>query len=91
LQTVAFYKDHEGIVHLRGVADGKSGLPMFKLPPGYRPAIGTTLYTLVHANNASGAILLNIYGSTPNPIFDGTVVGGASELYLDAVSFPAES
>ncbi len=37
---VAFYKDHEGIVHLEGVAEvGVAGLGVvFTLPPGFRPA-----------------------------------------------------
>jgi hypothetical protein len=41
-QPVGFFKDHEGIVHLEGVADaGKEGSTpgmIFILPPGYRPA-----------------------------------------------------
>jgi hypothetical protein len=44
-QPVGFYKDHEGIVHLSGVASvGKEESPihglLFTLPPGYRPASG---------------------------------------------------
>lgn len=35
---VGFYKDHEGIVHLEGVAEtGPTGI-VFTLPPGFRPA-----------------------------------------------------
>jgi hypothetical protein len=42
---VGFYKDHEGIVHLQGVAVGGvgSGNPIFQLPAGYRPAVGKQL------------------------------------------------
>ena len=37
--TVAFYKDHEGIVHLRGTASGGMwGVTIFQLPRGYLPA-----------------------------------------------------
>jgi hypothetical protein len=40
-QSVSFYKDHEGIVHLRGVAKGGTEGPLiFTLPLGYRPASG---------------------------------------------------
>ena len=44
-QTVGFYKDHDGIVHLRGAATvGKEENPLagliFQLPAGYRPASG---------------------------------------------------
>ena len=37
-ENAAFFKDHEGIVHLKGsVKAGGSG-PIFQLPPGFRPA-----------------------------------------------------
>src|SRR6478672_4280945 len=37
--AVAFYKDHEGVVHLRGEAfEGEPETPIFQLPSGYRPA-----------------------------------------------------
>jgi len=43
-QSVGFYKDTEGIVHLEGVIEpGTSGSPaglLFQLPVGYRPAAG---------------------------------------------------
>jgi hypothetical protein len=40
---VGFYKDHEGIVHLQGIAKvGKGGTvdSIFTLPAGFRPAPG---------------------------------------------------
>jgi hypothetical protein len=43
-ETVAFYKDRQGTVHLKGVATG--GAPttlIFQLPSGYRPASGRLL------------------------------------------------
>jgi len=49
-QPVGFYKDHEGIVHLQGVAQVGAGLPLskiFTLPPGYRPANNTVLEQIV--------------------------------------------
>ena len=44
-QQVGFYKDHDGTVHLHGVAKiGKGESPvkglLFQLPPGYRPTSG---------------------------------------------------
>ncbi len=45
-QPVGFYKDHDGIVHLQGLAKvGVSGgiTPIFTLPPGFRPASGTIM------------------------------------------------
>jgi hypothetical protein len=40
-QPAGFYKDHEGIVHLRGVVKAGPTEPLiFTLPPGFRPASG---------------------------------------------------
>jgi hypothetical protein len=44
-QSIGFYKDHDGIVHLRGAVEvGKEENPVkgliFQLPPGFRPASG---------------------------------------------------
>ena len=37
--TAAFYKDSQGIVHLKGTLDGgTAGTTAFTLPVGYRPA-----------------------------------------------------
>src|SRR5690349_9878669 len=40
-QSVGFYKDHEGIVHLIGSAKAGTGGLIFRLPPGFRPASNT--------------------------------------------------
>jgi hypothetical protein len=43
---VGFYKDHDGIVHLQGIAKtgpATSITPIFTLPPGFRPASGTIM------------------------------------------------
>lgn len=45
-QAVGFYKDHDGIVHLQGLAKiGTTGgiSPIFTLPAGFRPASGTIM------------------------------------------------
>jgi hypothetical protein len=42
-ETVAFFKDHEGVVHLKGEADPGS-TRIFVLPPGYRPASGKAIH-----------------------------------------------
>src|SRR4051794_28312802 len=44
--SVGFFKDHDGIVHLEGVAKTAKAegiAPIFTLPPGYRPAPGTVI------------------------------------------------
>jgi hypothetical protein len=50
LPPVGFYKDHEGIVHLEGIAiAGKSGgsgiTPIFNLPAGFRPQAGLNIFS----------------------------------------------
>ena len=44
---VSFYKDHDGIVHIEGFAEvansSSERVSIFTLPPGFRPADGTTL------------------------------------------------
>lgn len=41
---VGFYKDHDGIVHLQGVAQAGTELGLvFTLPPGFRPAANTII------------------------------------------------
>jgi hypothetical protein len=51
LTPVGFYKDHDGIVHLTGIAQvgNSSTLPsIFTLPPGFRPAAGTVaIFSLI--------------------------------------------
>jgi hypothetical protein len=60
LQPVGFYKDHEGIVHLEGVAQvGKAPTgpaSIFTLPPGFRPANGVVqIYDL---GGTEGAVVV---------------------------------
>jgi len=44
-RTVAFYKDRDGVVHLKGEATGgTAGKPIFALPRGYRPATGKVIF-----------------------------------------------
>ena len=91
LTPVGFYKDHEGIVHLQGVAEvGTGGTidTLFTLPPGFRPAPGkaaifdTKVSMIVFGGNT------NIEG------FDlsGKLLGGEGEaMVLEGVTFRAES
>jgi hypothetical protein len=58
-KPVGFFKDHEGIVHLQGLAlSGESGpVPgvVFRLPPGFRPASGTVLVTNIFCSGFIGS------------------------------------
>jgi hypothetical protein len=95
-ETVAFYKDQTGVVHLKGVADtGTEGAPIFALPPGFRPAAGRLLNPAAacSACSTTGDVRpLTIFGSGFSASTNGTVsMNGAAVVYLDGVSFRAES
>src|SRR5262245_58805993 len=78
--TVAFYKDHDGVVHLRGVAIGM-GLRVFRLPTGYRP--GPNIELVLPG--------VTFYGSGINSSIDGIVAAEGEILDLNGIAFPAES
>jgi hypothetical protein len=94
--NAAFFKDHEGIVHLRGILKGGSAAAIFQLPPGYRPANGkiSIFPTLCNGGTCTGGVgLLGVFGSGLNPSVDGVVSAGGTPLTigLEGVSFKAES
>jgi len=97
-ETVAFYKDHEGVVHLRGAAISGTAEPIFDLPPGFRPASGTFIREPVACSgtgdceNTSSSIAV-VGSSFPLPADEGWVVAppGATEVWLDGVTFHAGS
>jgi hypothetical protein len=92
LNPVGFYKDHEGIVHLQGIAEGGKVSPafIFTLPPGFRPAAGKTLI-FEQVTEASAFIFgsgINVEG------FDlsGKILGATEQpVVLDGITFRAES
>ncbi len=94
-ETAAFYKDHEGIVHLRGLVGG-AGLPLvFQLPPGYRPASGFSKHFAVACPTGclTAATSTEIFGLVAIPEFDGAVVlnQGGIVAGFDGIAFRAES
>lgn len=96
LESVAFFKDHEGIVHLKGQATratSASGL-IFALPPGFRPAPNKVLIPVVFCECFSGMVGdININGTHPTePSNSGAVYGpNATRVGFDGVTFRAES
>lgn len=87
---VGFYKDHEGIVHLQGIAEAGAEGFVFTLPAGYRPASGK-LIELEQFNEAVAAIFgSNV--SVPGLDLSGKVLGSSGEaVVLDGITFRAES
>ena len=95
-ETVGFYKDHEGTVHLKGFArKGTVGKPVFHLPPGYRPAPGKILAEPGVCLGCAGepVSVVSIFGSSlPTPANEGAVfMPEATTIGFDGISFRAES
>ena len=96
--TVAFYKDQEGVVHLRGAAVAGTGdTPIFDLPPGFRPASGNLILEPVSCsgggcpNNVNSIVIVGSH--SPVPANEGAVFAPpeAEDVFLDGVTFRAES
>jgi hypothetical protein len=91
--SVGFYKDHEGIVHLEGVAKAGSGastVPIFTLPPGYRPPADTVL--LFEQFTKAAALIGGSNTFASGMDLSGKVVGAKESLVvLDGITFRAAS
>jgi hypothetical protein len=91
-----FYKDREGVVHLKGLVHG-TGDGFFQLPPGYRPAELTAVFFAAVCRDCSAAsdAELGIQGGGFSAERDGMVAGGGSVdphvFSLDGVTFRAGS
>ena len=96
-QSVGFYKDREGVVHLRGAYSCTSaGQLAFNLPRGYRPASGKTHTQAIACFGggncpASHTTLVQVVGTGFAPGADGGVFADATIAILDGISFRAGS
>jgi hypothetical protein len=93
LNPVGFYKDHEGIVHLQGIAQvgkGASITPIFTLPPGFRPASG---HVVIFEQTFEDAAVIGGSSTFLEGIDLSGKVAGAEEEFanLDGIAFRAES
>jgi hypothetical protein len=104
-QTVGFYKDREGVVHLKGMVKAGTNNLLFWLPPGYRPGDRKLLELTVSCRNCQSAVTggpgtvaaestyLDIWGSVPsNPSLNGELLSGGPTgaiVSLDGVTFRA--
>ena len=87
----AFFKDREGVVHLKGIVACETSNVLFQLPEGYRPANGEQLQYPEPNNN-----FLNIFGPGVTGMSSGAVQcsappGLVSQCWLDGVTFRAAS
>ena len=94
LETAAFYKDHGGVVHLKGDVTGGTQDSIFQLPGGYRPASGMRLVFAAHCEPCGSAEVgyARVFG-TGDPLHGSNVVAppGAADVSLDGITFRAES
>jgi hypothetical protein len=97
-ETVAYYKDLGGVVHLRGEAiSGTPGSVIFKLPPGYRPSSGRFIrepVTCLGPGCPGGIGSLTVAGPNfPLSAEENGVVAPleADDVFLDGVTFRAGS
>lgn len=87
---VGFYKDHEGIVHLQGIAKAGTEGIVFTLPPGYRPA--STKVLILSPLSEYTTIIAGSNVSVPGFDLSGKVLGSSGEpVVLDNITFRAES
>jgi hypothetical protein len=103
-ETVGFYKDPGGVVHLRGTATGSNNMVIFQLPPGYRPANGKQIQIAAacgcsaqDSNTPADEVNLptgrvQIFGDVGTASLNGgvTITPNASFVDFDGVSFRAE-
>jgi hypothetical protein len=98
-EPVGFYKDKEGVVHLRGeVSGGSPNTVIFRLPPGFRPAAGSFIEEPVACfGGVRCPYEVNSVAITgpnfPSPVGDGAVLSPAEtdNVFLDGITFRAES
>jgi hypothetical protein len=106
LEHASFYKDKEGVVHLKGFVIIGTGGFIFSLPQGYRPAAKKLTAFAVVCNtctstdsnsdtSAVGTTPLVVLGSgidpsLPDGLVAATLADPGDEVLLDGVTFRAE-
>jgi hypothetical protein len=84
-RTCSYYRDHFGVVHLRGLANGaaKTSNTLGTLPVGYRPA-GELTFNAIKTGNTQARVDVNPDGTVEDAL------GSTGYLSLSGVSFRAE-
>jgi hypothetical protein len=93
-QTAGFFKDKEGIVHLKGfVTSGTNGL-IFRLPAGYQLASKRIIVDTAYCQSCStGIATLGVAGPDTGPTVENAVVvnqGANQQVSLNGFTFRAD-
>jgi hypothetical protein len=91
-ETAGFYKDREGVVHLKGAISCPTNDIAFQLPEGYRPATGKFHATLQASDATDGDSIIVVAGPGLGPGTEGAVLSafdGATVFLIDNISFRA--
>jgi len=91
--SVSYWKDIGGVVHLRGVLSGGtySTTPIFTLPAGFRPA-SNNLFTVAQSSiyEGTGIVEVQADGDVIAPAITSVQTGVSTYLSLDGISFQAD-
>ena len=83
-QVAGFFRDQEGVVHLRGVVNLGSSTTIFTLPPGYRPT-ATEAFTALVGDTSIGSVFVVASGDVILEFLGGP----GKTLSLSQISFRA--
>lgn len=88
-QTIAYWKDPFGVVHLKGAASFTSGAnPVFTLPAGFRPSLQKLFAAAgLGAATTPVAVVVNADGT----VFINNTSAAAASGFLEGVTFLAEA
>jgi hypothetical protein len=89
-QTVRFYKDHEGVVHLEGRYTGCAGKgdTAFQLPAGYRPERPESS---LQFGPSTGPVVVVDSTFDQAPFLSGAVQCSLGDCIINGITFRAES
>jgi len=92
-ETAAFFKDHEGVVHLKGLVNPGGGQIIFSLPAGYRPRTKRIIELVASCRCSTGpqTVTVHIIGPDVNPGSEGRVLASNGPVSLDGLTFRAGS
>jgi hypothetical protein len=82
--TAGYWKDKEGLVHLRGLIAGgntANGTILLNLPAGYRPTAGRIMFTVLN-NNTTGRIDINTSGDVIVEVLSSNVWLNLTGIYF---------